>query len=622
MDEKDVLAKTVRSVQLGNAAAAARVDEKKKDTIPFVPSANAMAVSEARKRERDSVTVAPDGRRSELPGRSQNLVAEQKKAQLAGEFAQLLHLPSDVKSGAAPGVYVNFAKKLSNIFQRRQSSSAKKTDLRSSDDEDDDDALPLSLGVDEPDDGGDGDDFHEEGELESDEDGELASAGGAEVGREDVAIDRAKAGGSGERKTVTWKQLWSRHAGDLENYPPHLLRLLVAAEKQSKSVAEQHNLLNYAKQCAKIDVEMLGSQEAAAEKQLDILKTREDEFSKKRYERTKKLLAAIRRDRRSAEQFLAQVESAIGVIERERGDQLRDEYKIVPKARFVSSEMGWSGFDAGAELAVDYVSDVLAIDGASLFFENFIGKHMAMGFETYFDAMLKLLGADIASIDPSREVAHLLAVRQALFDAEISHQIYDSVVLIDQKLEHIGIMLERESGYYEPVWMKIEVDEDMLTVSTARGYGPMEPVKTIAVSNRSNHFAELTKLVNSLHADGIYMENCATGWGRDLFYGVRVRYGLPMLRRELPGWRSGATRSVAPSIPVARFFGDRSDKAPSQIELRPAFRKNFGRSLPVLGNRPAFLNHFLCAAVPDPRSTQIAPVTICAGIFAPRSVRS
>jgi hypothetical protein len=108
---------------------------------------------------------------------------------------------------------------------------------------------------------------------------------------------------------------------------------------------------------------------------------------------------------------------------------------------------------------------------------------------------------------------------------------------MDQKLGRIRILMDREAGYYEPTLMKIDYAESSMAVSIARGMAMPQLVATVHISDRTDHFAELTKLVNGNFVDGIVMENCSDGAGRDFRFAVQRRYGLPVQRRAPASWQ-------------------------------------------------------------------------------------
>ena len=103
--------------------------------------------------------------------------------------------------------------------------------------------------------------------------------------------------------------------------------------------------------------------------------------------------------------------------------------------------------------------------------------------------------------------------------------------------------MEREAGYFEPVLMKISYADNKLFVSVANGSEQPKPVATIAMSDRSDHFSALTKLVKGYFVDEIFMENCSEGRGRDLRSAVQRRYGLPVGRKMPSIWQTAPANS-------------------------------------------------------------------------------
>jgi hypothetical protein len=540
-------------VQQKLVAMAASSGPLKQDSIPFTPAPSAASViaafgkaaGEAMARAVDDRNKGDGGRRMSSEARGADVAAEKRKVNVARSFAQILH-----PDGSGANVYVGFARQLRKIFWRQQGAAAKGAagDAVGGDGGADEDFSGSEV-VGEGDDGGDGGDFgwNSVGQLDGG-DGDDAAPIGDGQWAEDGGSSAEKAGRRGDGAKAGQQKKLSRFAKQesrLSDFPPHLRWIMRGAMGRSRSAAEQHNLLNYAKEMAKMDGETYGAQAAAAEKQLERLKKKEDEFSRKRYARTKKLLAAILGDKAKAEKLQEQLERVLGRMQERNGDRIRDGYNLLPKARFViPSAEGFGGLVSGTDLASVYREEVLCMVNPSQFFENFMLRHGSLGFRVYLDIILRLLGDDIKSANPSRGIGQLQATRDGLFFAEISHQIYLCVIGADQKLRRIRIVTEKEEGAYVPITMGIAYGGKGLEVSVARQNGQPMHVATIPVGDRTDHFAALTELVNGNFVDEIVMANCDGEEGRKLRFAVQRRYGLPMRRSAPLHWKS---QGLAPS---------------------------------------------------------------------------
>jgi hypothetical protein len=501
-----------------NIASSALSGPLKHDSVPFTPSAASLlrqftpVISTAAERR--------DDERSSSSGGAVDAAVERRKAQLAQDFAQLLH-----KDGGASS-YLSFAQQLRQRALRQRGAG---------------------------------------------EDGDTEAAGdGAREAKDGSAVDRDGRGGSGEGEEESAEEgQWRGEAqlADQENdpasFPPTVRWLVESAMAKAKTLAEQYNLLSYARESAKVDLETLGAQEVGAKKALEQLKGKEDVLSRKRYERTKRLLVAIRKDRRAAQKLLEELDSVLGTMKKRSGERIKDGYNLIPKARFVVSSMGLDNLVSGPDLASNYRDEVLCMVNPSQFFESYIVRHGTLGFRQYFEIILRLLGDDMKSANPSRGIGQLKAIRDALFYAEISYQIYESVGAAHQKLQRMRKLNLQEEGSYVAKTMLIKHLDHSLEVSVARGSESPLPVATIPVSFQTDHFAALTELFDEHLVDQFIMPDCDSGERRKLRFDIQRRYGIPLRRTVPESWKNAPQ-----SPPLEAQLAAVQEKAPPP-EPRP-----------------------------------------------------
>ena len=389
MTVDDELTKSQKRVQQSLIASMATSTRGpvKEDSVPFVPAAATLLKE---KPEKSTIAHQAGGIKVQSQrdaSRSQDMNTEKEKTQQAHDFAQRLH-----PDGSGAQRYISFEKQIRGLFWRKQIAAAKKFDVRRDDNDEEDDSQPIAAEAESVDlgEGSDGESQEWRGSGEGEDvmpDGAAAAEGdGGGDGSEESPLATGEHGAVTSR-VVEYRPLRAKQESNPNDLPPQLQWLLREAMGESPSAAEQHNLLNYTKECTKIDIRTCALQEAAAQKQLDQLKGKEDDFSRKRYDRIKKLKAAIRGDLRRAERLLAQLESVIGTMQRKNGDRIRDGYNLIPKSRFVVASMGLEGRVSEDNLASDYIAEVLCMVNASQFFENFMLRHIAMGFEEYVEVM-------------------------------------------------------------------------------------------------------------------------------------------------------------------------------------------------------------------------------------------
>ncbi|MDR2577042.1 MAG: hypothetical protein LBC42_03295 [Puniceicoccales bacterium] len=320
---------------------------------------------------------------------------------------------------------------------------------------------------------------------------------------------------------------------DLSAYPKELRNLLRMAMAESKSTAEQHNFLSCAKACVEEDIAAYASQQSAAESLLEQLQGKTDDVSKKKLKRTQNYLEANKKQMTSARSLRDQLQSLLGHMRKNDGRRIDDGYNLIPKASAVVAKMAPSAGVAGAELASNYREEVLTMKNSSDFFDNFMLKHRNVGFQKYIEMVEQLLGDDIRSINPSRSPEHLLSVRNAIFAACMSFQIFCNVHGADQKLRRIFNMRLKAAGIYELRTILIELTDDGMRLSLSLGRREPTFLKNIRINARSNHFAELSEIVYDNDIDGFIVPDCLEGWRREFRFAVTRRYGLPV-ERDLP----------------------------------------------------------------------------------------
>ncbi|MDR3316740.1 MAG: hypothetical protein LBS68_01520 [Puniceicoccales bacterium] len=329
---------------------------------------------------------------------------------------------------------------------------------------------------------------------------------------------------------------------DLSAYPQPMQRLLRLAMDNSKSVTEQYNLLSYAQAQMGEDINTYLAQEAVLNQQIEKLSHEKDAKSQKKLERTGKHLEAIRMEMKVAKSLKGQLDAILGAMKEKDGPRIDDGYNLIPKANFVVANMPiGEGGVTGTDLASNYRDEVLNTKNPSQFFDNYMLKHHAMPFNDYIVLILKLLGDDIQSVNPSRAKNQLQAIRDGLFCAEMSGQIFDNVVVMDQKLDHLLILRQKETGIYEERFLFIDYAPDKIRISIA--YGQQSPtfLKEVPLSPTSDHFAEITKVTNSEHVDGFAIPNAKDGEARSFRFAVQRRYGLPVLRDLPDGWKNASS---------------------------------------------------------------------------------
>jgi hypothetical protein len=507
--------------------------------MPFTPNA-ASLLAQARPTA-PSTPAEGDSRRAQAgkgdAARGADLYLERKKTQVAHDFALLMH-----PGGGRAASYQNFFQRLRNHAGRRQTTTS----------------------------GGGATDLQEEGREETAAETQSRTA-------DDGSVDADLDGSAGKEEE---KARLAEQETNLSEFSPKLRWILEEVTGESKSAAEQYNFLNCAREMAKMEAEAYASQEAEAQRQLqnvrEQLKSATDDGKNWLSDRCKwmeGLHVAIQADRQKAQKLFEQLDAIVTTFEARHRNRIRDGYNLIPKARFVVANAGLEGRLSSADLASNYRDQVLCMVNPSQFFENFMVRHSALGFRTYFELILQLLGDDIKSANPSRGIGQLQAIRDSLFFAEISHQIYLLVGAASQKLQRIRIFTQKEKGVYVPALIAINFQKDHLEVAVARGKGQPCFVKDIPCGANADHFAELTEVINRFYPDAVALLNFEGNDGRSFRFAVQRRYGLPMSRKQFP-WesirRDKPPEELFPDVFENKPLGDERKRADVPQKTEPA----------------------------------------------------
>jgi hypothetical protein len=349
-----------------------------------------------------------------------------------------------------------------------------------------------------------------------------------------VDADSGRSSGQGEEGARLAEQ-----ETDPSEFPVEFRWILEEMVVQSKSAAEQYNFLSCACEMARLEMEAYDVQEAEAQRQMQNMREQFEKATGSEKDRlsgrckwVEGLCGAIQEDRQKALKLLMQLNAAQSAFEGRNRSRIRDGYNLVPKARFVVANAGLEGRLSSTDLASNYRDQVLCMVNPSQFFENFMVRHSKLGFRTYFALILQLLGDDIKSANPSRGIGQLQAIRDSLFFAEISHQIYLLIGAANQKLQRIRILMKKEKGDYVPALIIIDFQGDHLEIAIACGEEQPCFVKNISYKSHTDHFAELTEVIDRFCPGATVLLNFEGNEGRSFRFAIQRRYGLPISRKK------------------------------------------------------------------------------------------
>jgi hypothetical protein len=194
---------------------------------------------------------------------------------------------------------------------------------------------------------------------------------------------------------------------------------------------EQDNALEYMEALVDFETEHAEAEMRQANKMLQRLEGRTDRRGLDRQrdfqDRVKDLSAQIK----FSGLFKRELAIAKATLRNAHGQEIEDGYNLIPKAtdlfaslteqkakNFENTEARQVSRLYQQALCANSLAEVMEIS-----FSGFGAKNVKSG----LSAMLELSGIDIDSANPSRDVSHLIAVRETLFKTEISSQLYDAV---------------------------------------------------------------------------------------------------------------------------------------------------------------------------------------------------
>jgi hypothetical protein len=217
------------------------------------------------------------------------------------------------------------------------------------------------------------------------------------------------------------------------NGEPLSILILQQTSKAFDEVTEQDNGLQYALEAEILEYESQGQEYQQLEKSLLKLNNRTDPTATQRRSELSERQKAIKVNMLASSLFQKEIKDAIDKLHKDHGQEIKDGYNLIPKAAELLKTQ--KGYNAEAiALATAYREEALKMKNPYDVLENFLknGENKKKSFQDYIAMMIELLGEDIQSVNPSRSIEELLAVREGLFRMEITGQIHDDMGNLEQ----------------------------------------------------------------------------------------------------------------------------------------------------------------------------------------------
>lgn len=352
-------------------------------------------------------------------------------------------------------------------------------------------------------------------------------------GNEEAPAEEAEV----EKEEVSELPPRERDEETLEKYSPATRTILKFTEKQSKDVTEQFGMLQFTANSVDMDIEMYSRQIEKAKANLQHLRDQNNPKLSAKIALRERQIEAMQSDLESAQQIRAELAHLLEEMERIEGKKIRDGFNLIPKASKVIERFEPTWKLSSVNLAANYRDEVLNIADPAEFFANFMRQHQKIGFKDYIKMMLQLLGDDMSSVNPTQNPNQLKAVRDALFETEISYQTFESFGLMDLRFDRLHFLREKEEGTYETHVLTLFFQPDYIEASSR---GPSKKIESFAPVTLSNEEAvdeALHDWVNEQRIDEILVvmpENFSEADKKKVQRYIRqwrVSYGLPIQRK-------------------------------------------------------------------------------------------
>lgn len=327
-----------------------------------------------------------------------------------------------------------------------------------------------------------------------------------------------------------------------KTYSPPVQKILQLAQNQSREITEQFNLLDFALSSMELDVGSYTRQLQKARANLDRLQERRDFRAAPKIQERQQQIIAMESELAVVTQLRSELASAVSQMKAFEGKRITDGFNLIPKAVDMLDEMRPSANVTGIELAATYRDEVLNLHDPAEFFENFMQKHATVGFRPYIGLILDLLGNDISSINPSRNPNQLKAVRDGIYMAEISNEVFERVGVMDLRYDRILTLREKEMGTYNTHYLVMDYAPEKISLLNRGGDGQARELSAISIGGKNDPYGEIRQQLDGQRIDEIIFGSSMETRGKmtpdqkkemnTFLRAIRVAYGLPIRKAE------------------------------------------------------------------------------------------
>ncbi|MDE6431799.1 MAG: hypothetical protein K2L13_00170 [Opitutales bacterium] len=217
-------------------------------------------------------------------------------------------------------------------------------------------------------------------------------------------------------------------------------------------VTEQDNFLQYFLERINIESAEAESEIRQAGKMLKRLEDRTDGKSVNRRTELQQRVEDLKDEITFLARFSEKLKEAVGILHNIHGQEIEDGYNLIPKATDLFASFVDGKFSADGDSARDIANlyqKALCINNLSELMRLSFLSLGAKNWKTGLKMLLELCAADIKSINPSRAVGFLIAVRDLIYRLITARDLYGWIKKLNKrilKFGEIGDNFEEKNG--------------------------------------------------------------------------------------------------------------------------------------------------------------------------------
>lgn len=212
--------------------------------------------------------------------------------------------------------------------------------------------------------------------------------------------------------------------------------ILGAVDVSFDEVTEKDNALQYAYELNNLDTQSIESQVDKTKEYIDKLSKKGDSASAKKIVELREQVVELENEVEFKKVFSENIKKAREKLQKTHGAEIKDGYNLIKKASdLFKKRTDMSGKSLTATDFAKMYIDLLQLNTPIDVLKRFINETGKNDIKKLTEKLIELLGRDIDSANPSRSAAHLMSVRDLLFNVEVCGQVYTTVCNVHLKIK-------------------------------------------------------------------------------------------------------------------------------------------------------------------------------------------